>query len=141
MSPMFKTAVAASVAAGFGLVAVESTQAQWDYGYGTTRSHFHAPYGSRSFSASGSRYSLYGPASAPIGPTFGYQMEYPGYGFSNYAPAPVVAPPAYGYGAYTGPTLRAPRGKIEYETYGPRGKQEVEYKFKRDGSVHVDLDD
>ncbi len=147
MSRTAKVALASLAAAGAGLAAAD-VQAQWGYGARPQRSHFHAPYASRSSSFSYqtvSQYSLYGPMYPPAaGPAFGYQMAYPSQdfgGYSGYGPSPVMASPAYGYGVYSGPSLRAPHGKVEYDVYGPRGKQEVEYKFRRDGSVSVDLDD
>ena len=61
----------------------------------------------------------------------GYGAYSPGYS-SYYGPAYGVP----GYGGY------APRhGKVEYDIYTPYGKREVEYKYHRNGTVSVDIDD
>ena len=109
-----------------GLLVCGTADAQWGYAPGPT--YFHAPSVGSSFSfgySTGSRYSLYGPSYTQA---FGYQTAYPAYGH-----APVLAP--------TYPVTAAPRGRLEYDVYTPSGRQEVNYRFRRDGSVRVDVDD
>lgn len=132
MLRMLRAAVAAAAFAGAGLLASETASAQWGYYPGPT--YLHSPYAGSSFSlgiSTGSRYSLYGPS---YGPSYGYA---PAYGYSSF-----YAPAAPGYGAYGMPGLGRPHGELEYETYDAFGRrQEVEYKFRRNGTVRVDVDD
>jgi hypothetical protein len=132
-----KATAAAAAFAGIGLLAYDTANAQWGYAPGPT--YLHSPYTASSFSfgyTTGSRYSLYGPSYDYAAPSYGYA---PAYGYSSfYAPAA----PAYGYGAYPGPALGRPHGKLEYDVYGLDGRrQEIEYKFRRNGTVRVDVDD
>lgn len=132
-----KAGIAAAAFAGAGLLSCDMARAQWGYHPGPT--YLHSPYAGSGFSfgfTTGSRYSLYGPSYDHVTPSYGYA---PAYGYSSsYAPAA----PGYGYGAYPGPVLGRPRGELEYDVYGVDGRrQEIEYKFRRNGTVRVDVDD
>lgn len=100
------------------------------YGYGTGFTGY-------SFSV-GSRYSLYNPSVGPSGLTpYGTGCGC-GYGASAYAPAMAPVAP---YGGLAAPYAVRRHGKIEYDVYGPYGKQEIEYRYHRNGTVSVDVDD
>lgn len=132
LSALKKAAIAGAVVLG-SIVAADKADAQWGYG----PSYGYGPsFGGRSIQFGlniggpryrPSNYSYYGPAygHSPYGP----------YGYSNYshfAPAPNY---------YGGPAFGRRRGEIKYDVYTPFGKREVEYKFRRDGRVEIDIDD
>lgn len=114
------------VVAGSAMTA-DSASAQWGY-YGRS-------YGGPSFSfgfSTGPRYSSYY-APSFYSPSYGYSSYYgnaPSYGFARY-------PSYYGSPSY----YRAPRGRLSYDVYTPFGRSEVNYRFRRDGRVRVDIDD
>lgn len=139
---MIGTLRPALIAAGVATAAMlTSADAGWRHPPSTT--YYHAPfagagYGGYGYTGTlGSRYSLYGQ-------NYGYSAYYnPPY--SAYGPAatgydPGIGAPGYGVAPYGG-ALGRPHGKLEYDVYTPYGKQEIEYKFRRNGRVDVDYDD
>jgi len=136
MMGRFLSTFAAGAVAAVGFVSASTAEAGWHH-Y-PTNSYFHAPYGGYGYHSfgyvgtTGSRYSLYGP-------NYGYSSYFsPPY--SPYGAAPVYGVgPAYGAAPYG--ALGNPRGELEYDVYTPYGRQEIEYKFRRNGRIDVDYDD
>ena len=114
------TLIIAAVSAA-GLFAADAASAQWGY-YGP--SYYHAP-------ARGSFY--FGVTTAP---RYSYYRPSVTYGYTNYAPS-------YGYysSPYVGNVYTRPRGRVKYDVHTPFGSYDVKYRFRRDGSVRVDIDD
>lgn len=132
LSALKKAAVASAVVVG-SVVAADKADAQWGYGpsYGGSSFYFGINTGPSYYP---SRYSFYTPSYS-----YGYGYGLPGrYGYTG---VPSYAAPSYGYGYYGGPSYVRPRGRLEYDVYSPFGRSEVEYRFRRDGSVRVDVDD
>ncbi|HEX6987158.1 MAG TPA: hypothetical protein VF170_17395 [Planctomycetaceae bacterium] len=99
---------------------------------GSGGSYFHAPGGGTALYGYGgwrSRYSLYRPSHEVV----------PGYGYGVGPYAPAV--PGFGAMPYGGYSFGTPRGELTYDVYTPFGRQEVEYEFRRNGRIDVDLDD
>jgi hypothetical protein len=114
--------------AAAAIFAADTANAGWSHYPATT--YFHAPYGAYGMPygmTAGPRYSLYGST----------------YGYSEYfnPPYPAYGPAGYGGIGYGVGNMGRPRGRLEYDVYTPYGRQEVEYKFRRNGRVHVDYDD
>lgn len=127
----------AALAAAGGLVAADAAYAQW--GYAPAATYSHAPYAGSSFAYgynNGSPNSLYGPSYSQA---FGYQTAYPAYGPSSFYDPGAVA---YGYNTSAVPTM-APRHRRTsiFGVYRPYGDPEVTYKYRRDGSMTIDVDD
>lgn len=132
---MFRTSrtAAAAAFAGVGLLAVTAANAQW--GVAPSPTYFHAPNESASYGhGAASQYPLYAPS-------YGYSTSY-GYAAPAYLwPAGYASAHGYGYGdPYQDYKWR--RGKTRRGIYTPyAGPKEIEYKFRRDGSVRIDVDD
>jgi hypothetical protein len=140
MTGRFVSTIAAGAVAAAGLFAADTADAGWHH-Y-PTNSYFHAPYGGSGYNpygyvgTTGSRYSLFGqnygyssyfsPPYSPYGAVPGYGVA-PGYGM--------------GYGAAPYGAVGRPHGELEYDVYTPYGRQEIEYKFRRNGRIDVDYDD
>ena len=125
-------AFAVAAFAGVGLLAGTAANAQW--GYAPSATYLHAPGGGAYEYGTASRYSLYAPAYAPSA-SYGYAA--PAYLW----PAGHASAYGYGYGdAYQDFKWR--RGKTRHGIYTPyAGPEEIEYKFRRNGSVRIDVDD
>ncbi|MBA3314228.1 MAG: hypothetical protein H0T47_13205 [Planctomycetaceae bacterium] len=126
-------------AAAAALFAGDSAQAQW--GHAPATSYYHAPLDSSTYwlnsgYPTGSRYSLYRSYghSSYYNPPYGAYAPPAGYGMPGYGV------PSSGIGPYGG-SVGNPRGRLKYDVYTPFGKQEVEYKFRRNGRIDVDYDD
>jgi hypothetical protein len=160
-----KATLAAAALTGVAAFGGHAALAQWGYGpsylhspgyaspglvspgygaYGPGYGGYGPGYGGPGFSgynfSVGSRYSLYQPSVGPSGLT-PYASPYGcgcGYGDSAYAPA---MPPMAPYGGLAAPYAVRRHGKLEYDVYGPYGKQEIEYRYHRNGTVSVDVDD
>ena len=115
-------AVAAAVAAGAGVVAAHEARAQGGYYY-SAPSYYAAPFS-------------YGPAY--YGPGYGGSSFH--FGFSTGPRYSYYRPYDYGVRPYYGGVYERPR-RLEYDVYTPFGRSEVNYRFRRDGSVRVDIDD
>lgn len=131
---------AAGAIAAAGLFAAETAHAGWHHA--PTNSYFHAPGGYGYGSAYGcSPYGYVGTVGSR------YSLYSPNYGYSAYFSPPYSqygAGPAYGAAPYGVPPYGAvgtPRGELEYDVYTPYGRQQIEYKFRRNGRIDVDYDD
>jgi len=129
----FRQAVAVAAFAGVGLLACAAVNAQW--GYAPSATYLHAPGGGASYGyGTASQYSLYGPTYGPAA-SYGYATPV------SLWPAGYAS--AYGYG-YGDPyqDFKWRRGRTRHGIYTPyAGPEEIEYKFRRDGSVRIDVDD
>ena len=142
--------VALAAVAGSAVCLTEATvKGQLFSGRGGT--YFHAP--PQPYGSYGGLFGHYPAAysTSYYAPAYGYAPAYsvaPAYGYSTYSTsyyttglypatyssyyAPTAYAPVFGY---------APYRKLEYDVYTPYGKQEVEYKYHRNGTVTVDIDD
>lgn len=134
-----RRAVSAAAFAAVGLLAVNAADAQW--GVAPSATYLHAPNQGAAYSYGvAPQYSLYAPS-------YGYSTSY-GYTTSTGYAAPAYLWPAgyasaYGYG-YGDPyqDFKWRRGRTRHGIYTPyAGPEEIEYKFRRDGSVRIDVDD
>lgn len=110
-----------------------------------------------------------GPASAqwgyPAYAPYGSAYSAPAYGGSAYYPAYQAAPnvyPSYATGIYNAypsgsyRSLRSPygyrypygrgiwgnrRGRVDWDDWTPFGDREIEYEYKRNGTIEIDIDD
>ena len=112
-----RSTLAGALVAGGALFAADAAHAQWGY-YGPSRgSSFYFGF------STGPRAGYYRP--------YDYGVARPFYGaYSAYQP----------YDGY-GSLYSRPRGTVSYDVYSPFGRSEVNYRFRRDGSVRVDVDD
>lgn len=127
-----RTAAAVTAFAGIGLLSAAVANAQW--GYPPSATYLHAP-DAGAYGAAW-RGSFYAPTN-DYAAQYGYAV--PAYGSASYCP------PTYGYGSgygYVDPGYRWHRGRTRHGIYTPyAGPEEIEYKFRRDGSVRIDVDD
>lgn len=157
MSDLFRRLLGFSMVVGGCVFLVSPANAQWGYPTVSTYQSTYYPtpapvYGTGIAPVAGaplataptapfpSRYSFHTPATdfsqAPIFPTTG---NYPGVlpDASYHIPQTAYGyPEPYGSGIWT-----RPRGRIKYDVWSPYGKREVTYRFRRNGTVRVDVDD
>lgn len=89
-------------------------------------SYGHVPYGTMPYAGAYGAPAVGMPATGtPFGPPDPFGGVSPGYG---------VTP---GMGA----TFTRPRGRLSYDVYTPYGKMEYHYRFRRNGTVKLDIDD
>lgn len=143
-------ATGASIAVAGLFSCAESAKADW--GCYPETSYYHAPivggyYGHGYRGSVGRRYSLhsenfgyssyFNPSYAAYEPSYGYGAPLPS-GLPGYGDVPGYGVSPYDLG---GSGLVRPRGRMKYDVYTPYGKQEVEYRFRRNGRIDVDIDD
>ena len=132
--------LAAVVAGCLGTIAPAA--AQWGYPAPTTYGATY--YGSTMYGATYAPVPAYQTYDANPYPSR-YSFHGPGYGFGGYPayvnapyhlqPSPYGYPQPYGYG------IHSRRGLIDWDDWSPFGEREIEYEYRRDGTVRIDIDD
>lgn len=128
------------------LCATQAVEGQWN---SAGRNYYHAPAGGPpDYTTWGGRTSFYGGSawspSYSMTPSYGMTPDasyaVPSTGSYPLPGFPSLNPASYGAGAYGGATYSNPRGRLSYDVYTPYGKEEHNYRFKRDG-FRFDIDD
>ena len=139
MSDSFRRLLGLAAVIAGGLCTIGPAHAQW--GYPTTTTYGSTYYGSTSYGATGysatggyapfasSRYSAYGPGYAFGGSPAYFNAPY------HLQLSPYGYPRPYGYGIYS------ERGSVDWDNWSPFGEREITYKFRRNGTVRIDIDD